>query len=206
MVASFLTKNLRILRQEGALVLGHARRCRPRLEQPRLAVDGRLRRRCRAVFSRVQPGAPGEQYDGDGVTCAAGCPSSIRCPTNTCTPRGAAGCRGPRVGYHPASTQLSGAARRFRWRSRALPSKATSAAGRPAAPAACRHERRQPAGVRLITYTGGIARHGAGHRRHVPALARSDGCAPRCRSLRCVRRAGLRAATPSTPSCSTAPT
>jgi deoxyribodipyrimidine photo-lyase len=59
-VASFLTKDLRLpLAGRRALVLGHAGRRRSREQHARLAVDGRLRRRRRAVLPRLQPGAAG---------------------------------------------------------------------------------------------------------------------------------------------------
>jgi len=55
--ASLLTKNLRSPGSRGTLVLGHAGGRRPAEQHARLAVDRRLRRRCRAVLSHLQPGA-----------------------------------------------------------------------------------------------------------------------------------------------------
>ena len=44
-----------------ALVLGHAGGCRPRQQHARLAMDRRLRRRCRALLPHLQPGQPGRE-------------------------------------------------------------------------------------------------------------------------------------------------
>ena len=61
-VASFLVKDLLISWHGGrALVLGHAGGRRPRAEHARLAMDGGLRRGCRALLPRVQSDEPGRK-------------------------------------------------------------------------------------------------------------------------------------------------
>ena len=73
-VASLLTKNLRQPWLEGrALVLGHAGGRRPRKQHARLAVDGRLRRRRRALFPCLQPMPAGRTpRSRTAATCVAG--------------------------------------------------------------------------------------------------------------------------------------
>ena len=50
------------LARRRTLVLGYAGRCRPREQHAGLAMDGRLRRRCRAVLSRLQSGTAGRAF------------------------------------------------------------------------------------------------------------------------------------------------
>ena len=98
-VASFLMKDLLIdLAARRAMVLGYAGRCRSCEERARLAVGRRQRRRCRALFPRVQPRAAGREVrSARATTCAAGCPSSPSLrprrstahgpPTRSCLPK-----------------------------------------------------------------------------------------------------------------------
>ncbi len=59
-----------------ALVLGHAGRRRPGQQHTGLAMGGRLRRRCRAVFPHLQPGHAGAAVRSRrAATCGAGCRS-----------------------------------------------------------------------------------------------------------------------------------
>ena len=69
--ASFLVKHLLIaLAARASLVLGHAGRRRPRQQRRELAVGRRLRRRRRALFPHLQPGAAGREVRPARRLCA----------------------------------------------------------------------------------------------------------------------------------------
>ena len=133
------------------LVLGHAGRCRPRRQQRVLAVGGGLRRRCGALFPRLQPGAAGREIRPRRRLCPPlGARSWRACPTacihrpgrrRTAVLRGAGVTLGPGLsapGGGPRRGPRPRAGRLRRARSGAATRRERPTPGRPACRAASR--------------------------------------------------------------------